>query len=73
MRTVILFLFTCVISTGALLAALNMKQPMPCYIVALTAWLLLGKYVSYQSKKNAHRKMMERMFTDHMRMRYKNR
>jgi hypothetical protein len=73
MRTVILFLFTCVISTGALLAGLNMKHPMPCYVVALTVWLLLGRYVSRQSKKNAHKRMMERMFTDHMRTTYKNR
>jgi hypothetical protein len=49
MRTVIFFLFTCFISTGAFLAALNAKYPFPLYIVGFSIWTL---FIWGQTRRN---------------------
>jgi len=40
MKTLILFFLTCIIATGAFLAGLSMKNPLPAFIVAFGVWLL---------------------------------
>jgi len=40
MKNLILFFLTCVVGTGAFLAALTMKNPLPAFIVGFGVWFL---------------------------------
>jgi hypothetical protein len=40
MKNLILFFLTCIIATGAFLAGLSMKNPLPAFIVAFGVWML---------------------------------
>jgi hypothetical protein len=39
MKTTLFFIFTCLVSTGAMLGALHEKNPFPNFAVALGIWL----------------------------------
>ena len=67
MRTAIYLIFTCLISTGALLGALNAKNPFPAFIVAFGIWALFLWGWSRRMKRNAERREMERNFQEFMR------
>lgn len=72
MKTTIYFIITCFISTGAFMAALNLKNPFPAFAVAFGIWgLFVWGYVR-RSKKAAERESRERLFQSHMRMQYRN-
>ena len=67
MKTLIYFLLTCFISTGALMGALYSKAPVLLYIVGFGIWALFLRGLSRRMKKNAERKEMEHNFRNFMR------
>lgn len=72
MKTVIYFIFTCFISTGAFLAALSSKHSFILYIVGLGIWALFLWGYSRRAKKEAERRNGERLFQDYMRAQTRN-
>ncbi|MBT2560142.1 hypothetical protein J7E50_02765 [Pedobacter sp. ISL-68] len=68
MKTVVYFIFTCFISTGAMLGALNMKNPFPLFAIAFGIWALFLWGCDRRAKKAAHKRTMERAFQDFVRM-----
>lgn len=40
MKTLILFFLTCIVGTGAFLAAATMKNPLPAFLVGFGVWML---------------------------------
>jgi len=70
MKTFIYFVFTCLISTGALLGALNAKNPFPAFAAAFAVWALFIWGYNRRVKKRSEKNDMERMFRDHMRMQH---
>jgi len=72
MKTTIYFIFTCFISTGAFMAALNLKNPFPAFAVAFGIWGLFAWGCIRRSKKAAARQGRERLFQSHMRIQYRN-
>jgi hypothetical protein len=71
MKTFLYFVFTCFVSTGALLGALNAKNPFPAFAVAFGIWALFLWGYNRRAKKRAEKNEMERMFRDYMRMQYR--
>jgi hypothetical protein len=68
MKIFIYFVITCFISTGALLGALNAKNPFLAYTIAFGIWaVFLWGYNRY-AKKRSEKNQMERLFRDYMRM-----
>ena len=73
MKTVVYFILTCCISTGAFFAATNMKNPFPAFIAAFGIWVLFFWGWNRRLKKNARRRDMERQFENFMRTKLRNR
>jgi len=67
MKTFLYFVFTCLVSTGALLGALNARNPFPAFAVAFGIWALFLWGCSRRSKKEAERRSREQLFEDYMR------
>lgn len=72
MKTLVYFILTCFISTGAFFAASNMKEPFPAFAVAFGIWIPFVIYLTRRQRRIAERKSMERMFTNYMRSKFKN-
>jgi hypothetical protein len=62
MKTVILFLITIVISTGALLASLNARNPVVGPVVAFAMVALLVLYLNGKNKRRARQREKEHLF-----------
>jgi hypothetical protein len=71
MKTTIYFIFTCLISTGALLGALNAKNPFPAFIVAFGIWAVFLWGYSRRAKKRFAKNEMEQSFRNYMRMQHR--
>jgi hypothetical protein len=56
MKTVIYFIGTCFISTGALLGALNAKNPFPLFLIAFGVWALFLWGYDKRNKKMVRRR-----------------
>ena len=67
MKTIVYFILTCCISTGAFMAATNMKYPFPAFIVAFGIWGLFFWGWNRRVKKQAERRFRERLFENFMR------
>lgn len=67
MKTTIYFIGTCFISTGAFMAALNLKNPFPAFGVAFGIWALFIWGYNRRSKKAAAKRFQEQMFNDYSR------
>ncbi|MFC0513164.1 hypothetical protein ACFFGT_03095 [Mucilaginibacter angelicae] len=67
MKTAFYFIATCFISTFAFFGALSMKNPFPCFGVAFGIWALFLWGYSRRAKKEASRRLNERMFNEYMR------
>ena len=67
MKTFVYLVFTCFISTGAFLGALNSKTPLLLYAVAFGIWGLFLWGLNRRMKKKAERQDMERNFQNYMR------
>lgn len=67
MKTAVYFLFTCFISTGALMGALYSRTPFLLYAVGFGIWALFLWGLNNRMKKNAERRDMERHFQNYMR------
>jgi len=65
MKTLILFLITTVISTGALLASLNAKSPFVGLVVAFTLVILFMLYLTRNSRRRARQREKERLFYEY--------
>ena len=48
MRTLLLFLVTCIVGTGALLAANTMPHPLPAYLAGFGVW---GLFIYYAARR----------------------
>ena len=72
MKTVVYFLFTCFISTGAFLAALGSKTPLLLYAVGFGTWALFLWTYSKRTKRASERRSQERLFEDYMRSKISN-
>ena len=73
MKTVIYFIITCFISTGALLGATNAKNPFPAFAIAFGIWALFLWGYNRRSKKEAEKRNRDRLFEDYMREQMRNR
>ncbi|MDR6786053.1 hypothetical protein ABIE26_004477 [Pedobacter africanus] len=62
MKTIILFLITMVISTGALLASLSMKNPFIGPAIAFALVLLFMFHLTGKSRRQARQREKERLF-----------
>ena len=67
MKTFVYLVFTCFISTGAFLGALNAPSPFALYALGFGIWALFLWGLNRRMKKNAERRDMERNFQDYMR------
>ncbi|MDB5117358.1 MAG: hypothetical protein JWQ79_2850 [Mucilaginibacter sp.] len=68
MKIFIYFVITCFISTGALLGALNAKNPFPSYAIGFGIWAVFLWAYNRHAKKRSEKNQMERLFRDYMRM-----
>ena len=73
MKTVIYFILTLFISTGAFLAATNLKNPWPPFIVAFGIWALFFWGWNRRIKKQAERRSREQLFAEYMRSKLRQR
>jgi len=67
MKTAIYLVLTCFISTGAFMAELNMKNPLPAFLIAFGVWAWFGWGCSRRARKSSQKKFREQMFQHHMR------
>lgn len=67
MKTLIYFIFTCCISTGALLGALHAKNPYPAFAIAFGVWALFAWGYNKRAKKEAEKRYREQLFEEYMR------
>jgi len=68
MKTFFYLIFTCFISTGAFLGALNAKSPFPLYAVGFGIWALFLWGLGRRMKKHDERRDMEEQFRNFSRM-----
>jgi hypothetical protein len=73
MKTIIYFILTCCVSTGAFFAATNMKNPFPVFTIAFSIWVLFFWGWHRRIKRRTVRRSMERQFEDYMRAKFTNR
>jgi hypothetical protein len=71
MKATIYFIFTCLISTGALLGALNAKNPFPAFIVAFGIWAVFLWGYSHRNKKRFEKNEMEQSFRNYIRTQHR--
>lgn len=64
MKTLIYFLITSIISTGALLSALTMSNQFIGQTISLAVWILFFWGLSRRSKQAAKRKEREKLFNE---------
>jgi hypothetical protein len=62
MKTAFYFIGTCLISTGALLGALNATNPFPLFLVAFGIWFLFLRGCNNRVRKANERRDRERFF-----------
>ena len=67
MKTVVYFILTCFISTGAFFAAMNLKNPWPAFAVAFGIWALFFWGWNRRVRKQAAQRCRERQFQEYMR------
>ena len=67
MKTIVYFIFTCFISTGAMFGALNAKNPYPLFIVAFGIWALFIWGCHRRWKRKAARQRREQFYDEQMR------
>ena len=67
MKTTLYFILTLLISAGALLGAMNMKNPFPLFAVAFGIWALFIWLYHKRAKKEAARRSREQLFENYMR------
>ena len=72
MKNIIYYLFTCFISTGAMMGAMYSKHPFALYIVGFGIWALFLWGCSKRSKRVAERTNREQLFQNYMRSQYRN-
>jgi len=70
MKTILFFIFTCLVSTGAMLGALHEKNPFPNFAIAFGSWVLFIWSQGKRSRKRSRRQHNEQQFRDYMRNKY---
>ncbi|MES2111890.1 MAG: hypothetical protein V4577_24245 [Bacteroidota bacterium] len=72
MKTTLFFIFTCLVSTGAMLGALHEKNPFPNFAVAFGIWIFFIWVRGRRSRKRNRQNIGEQQFRDYMRAKYNN-
>jgi hypothetical protein len=67
MRTSAYLFLTCLASGYAIYEGLHLKDNVVCFIMAAAIWAFYAWIVSRTMKKNAARRLGERIFEEHMR------
>ncbi len=73
MKTIVYFIITCCISTGAFFAATNMKNPFPAFAVAFGIWAFFFWGWNRRTKKLNDKRSREKLFENYMRSTLNNR
>ncbi|WP_143014097.1 hypothetical protein [Mucilaginibacter pineti] len=73
MKTFVIFCFICVVSTGALLAGIDMKNSGFGIPIAATVWLVFVLYVAARRKRNRIKKEREQLFNEWFGQQYRRR
>jgi len=73
MKTTLYFILTLLISAGALLGAMNLKDPLPLFAIAFGVWALFLWGYNRRSKKAGERRSREQLFENYMRANLRNR
>ncbi len=72
MKTVLQLILTSILSTGAFMGALTMKNPFPCFLIAFGAWAIFIWGCARRSRKATQKRYRERLFEDYMRSKTRN-
>ena len=72
MKTTLFFIFTCLVSTGAMLGALHATNPFPNFAVAFGIWIFFIWVQGRRSRKRNRQHTGEQQFREHMRAKYNN-
>ena len=72
MKTAIYFIITCFISTGAMMGALNAKNPFLEFAIAFGMWVWFLWGYNRRSKKEAEKRNRERLFEEYLRQQLRN-
>lgn len=72
MKTFILLCITCLIGTGAFLAALKMPDSLPGYALGFGVLLLFFVWFVKKSNRSSRRKQQERLFSEYLRSHQRN-
>ena len=72
MKTAFYLICTCFISTGAFMAALNLKNAFPAFAVAFGIWALFIWGYGKRLKRASEKRDGERLFRDYMRIHQRN-
>ena len=70
MRTFLFFIFTCLVSTGAMLGALHATNPFPNFAIAFGIWALFIWIQSRRARKKNRQQYGERQFREFMRSKF---
>ena len=70
MRTFLFFIFTCLVSTGAMLGALHEKNPFPNFALAFGIWVFFVWVQTRRAKKRNRQQNGEQQFREFMRTKY---
>jgi hypothetical protein len=73
MKTVLYFIINFFISTGALIGALNAKNPFPAFAIAFGIWIWFVWGYNQRSKKEAEKRNRERLFEEYLRQQLRTR
>jgi len=72
MKTFLFFIFTCLISTGAMLGALHENNPFPNFTVAFGAWVFFVWVQGRRARRRNRQQHVEQQFREFMRTKYTN-
>ncbi|WP_158991715.1 hypothetical protein [Mucilaginibacter sp. L196] len=72
MKNALYFIITCLVSTGALIGALNGKNPFPAFGVAFGIWAIFVWGYNRRSKRKAEMRYRGKPFEDYRRAKLRN-
>lgn len=72
MKTVVYFILSCFISTGAFMGALYAPAPILLYLIGFGVWVLFIRGYMKRSRRDAERREMEQSFRNFMRHQVRN-
>jgi len=70
MKTFLFFIFTCLVSTGAMFGAMHESNPFPNFAVAFGIWILFIWVQGRRTRKRNRLQYGERQFREFMRSKF---